>query len=697
MAPISSFSGLASGVQWRDLIDQIMQAEQARSVDPVNKQIDLQGKRRTAWDRFQTLVTKLGDAAKGLQTGTAFSAFKTSVGVSPTTNRTLFAATASATATPGTYKVEVLDLARTEKLSGNVVSSAETALGVSGDFVVNGKRVDVLAEDTLNTIRDKINATNSGTGASRVSASVLSTGSTAHRLVLSSDVAGSAGIDLVDGTTGVLRQLGIVDSTTVANSTADGGTQTQQFSSTTTAVGTLLGVTVPPATTITVGGKSVDIDLSVDSLDAITAKIQAAGGTAQTTSETVGGVTEYRLVAGGTVSAGTADGQRALELLGFVQGGRSAVAQSTRTENTLTDSGGLTATTSTAVTELGTNGAAGSVAVGDTFTIRGTRADGSAVDIAYTVAAGDTIQTVLDRINSTTDGFGAGSRPATATLDGGRIRLTDAQGGDSQLSLSITANNEGGGTLNFGRANVETVGRLREVVAGSDAQIRVDGVLIARATNTISDSIAGVTLTLQQAELGTTVDLTVTRDEDAAIGSVKAFATAYNDVVGFLEQQRATGQPLYANSTLRSAVASFTTALQTEVATAGSYTRATLVGVSLTRSGTIEVDETKLKEALTTSLTDVKTLFGDLGVGKAVTDAATQVTRFGTGTVATQLTSIDNSVGSLTRRAEDLQRRLDDRQAALIAQFTQMELAMSRLQSQGSWLNSQLQALQGSR
>ena len=64
--------------------------------------------------------------------------------------------------------------------------------------------------------------------------------------------------------------------------------------------------------------------------------------------------------------------------------------------------------------------------MGDAINVRGTRGDGTAVTVGVTVDPGETIQTLLDKINNTTNGFGSGSRTAKATLgDDGAIHLTD--------------------------------------------------------------------------------------------------------------------------------------------------------------------------------------------------------------------------------------------------------------------------------
>lgn len=624
MASIASISGLASGIQWQDMIDQIMKAEAARRVDPLNAQIALQQKRTDVWNSYRTVLGKLADAAKGLREGTAFSSFTASAGTGAG-GRALVSASASASAAPGTYKVEVLGLAKAAKMAGDVVSSASAPLGLSGEFAVNGRRITVAATDTLASVRDRINAANSGTSPSRVSASILSTGTGEYRLTLTSDAAGAAGIDLVDGPEGILRQLGFVDGSKHANVTASGGTSTRLVSTVTTSIAASLGVTMPAPSMVRVGDRTVVVDLAQDSLSSIAAKIQAAGIPARTVAETVDGRTAYRLEVEATVgtvpveagdspevAAQKAEGQRALEVLGFLKDGRGAVSQVVSGERAWQD-GGVAATGASRLTDLEVGGVEAALTSGDTITIRGTDGAGSAVLRSFAVGADTTIDDLLSEVNSAF----AGGRSASATLaDDGTIRLTDSLGGDSKLAFSLSVSRDGTEAALLGRASTSTVGRLREVAAGSDAVVRVDGVTITRGGNNISDVISGVTLNLQGAEPGTEIEVRVARDDAAAVNAVKQFASAYNDVVNFVSAQTAAGTPLASNGTLRSTRAQLTNVLLTDVVGlpgGSAFNRGVLVGVSLSKTGMLEVDQAALTAALATNVNDVKALFGTAG------------------------------------------------------------------------------------
>lgn len=685
--PIASFSGLASGVQWRDIVDQLLEVERSRTVAPIERQIEARSKEKEAWTTFSGLLEKLNDAARALRAG-GIGGFLATAPASPTTSRTLFNATATSSATPGTYNVEVLQLAQAAKVSGNVVSNTQNALGFEGDFTIAGQTISVTTDDTLETVRDKINAANTGATPTGVSATILSDGASGGRLVLTRTTPGATAIEIGDGTNGIARELGFLDS------------RSRTVSSTVEAIAAALGVaTSPPPASIRVGDKLITVDLSTMSIAQLITRINAAGGQASAVAEEVGAETHYRLVVQGNVQAvdGDANSAEIMSILGLGAGTYGAVQQTVSTQ-ALGGSGGSVATASTLLTDLTIGGASANLSVGDAINIRGTRGDGTAVTIGITIDADDTLQDLLDRINDATSGFGSGTRTATAIIgDDGAIRLTDSTGGDSRLSLQLGIVRDDGTTGSLGSPSVTTIGRSRELAAGQDAMIKVDGVAVTRSSNIISDAIPGASLSLLNAEPGTQVDLVISRDVDNGLTAVKAFADAYNQVQKFFDEQRAAEEPLSSNPTLRSIISTLTTSLRTQVADNTTYSRLALMGLELDRTGVLTVDESKVKAALAEKPDEIEALFGFEGVGNAFVEATDNATRFGTGTISSQITSIDEGDFRLKARKSDAETRLELRRAALLEQYTRMERALSMLNSQGAFLMQQVANLQANR
>jgi flagellar hook-associated protein 2 len=687
MASSINVSGIGSGIQWGDIVASMVKADEARTVTPITNELDLRTKQRDAWTKLETLVTTLNTSALNVRK-TGFGGYTANVPPSPITSRALFTATPSTNAAPGKYRVEVVQLADTAKISGGTFADTSAALGLSGNFTVNGVAVAMTSTDSLDAIRTRINDANTGPSATGVSATIVSEGGTAGRLVLSRDSGGATGVTITDGTGGLAREIGMLNS------------RTKIASSATLAAAAAMGVSVTPLpASINVGGKIISINLSTDSIATIAAKINAAGGSASVESDAYGSETRYRLVANSNVTAvpGDPNSQSTIDAMGFGAGNYGTVPQ-TLASGVFADALGATATATTSLAGLKVDGVSAGLAAGDAINIRGMRGDGTAVTIGLVVAPGDTVQTLLDKINDATSGFGSAARAATAAMGvDGRMRLMDGQGGASRLSLQLSIARADSTTGSLGTFTVSILGRARELQQGRDAVVRVDGQEYRRSSNTLTGAIPGVTLGLAVAEAGTSIDVVVERDTKGAIDAVSKFKDAYNAVRTFFDEQRVVGAPLYANSLLRGVVNGFTAALRTEVPTNTSYSRLTQAGLTLDRGGLLTLDTSKLTAAFSDKPLEIEALFGLRGVGTAFVTATDLATRYGSGTISTQKLSIDGAKTRLTSRQAVAQRRLDARREQLVAQFTRMEQSMARITAQGGALTSQLKALQGSR
>ncbi|HET9454589.1 MAG TPA: flagellar filament capping protein FliD [Gemmatimonadaceae bacterium] len=615
--PIGTVSGLASGIQWRDMIDQIMQLEESRTLTPLDAQMARISGESAAWRDYKAIAARFQTAALALKSADAFRALAARVATSPS-GRTLATVSASTTAVPGTYGLEVLSVARAEKIGGRVVTDAGAALGASGQFVVNGKGIAIDVTDSLNAVRDRINAANSGTSPTKVTAAIQTSGGRAQ-LVLSSDSAGVRGIELADvrradGAPSALEALGLASSGgTAANYDADGLQQSGRISSVSLAMAQALGVLVdPPPSTVMVNGEAIVVDLATESISDIVAKINAKSpGTASIETRTDGGATLYRMKVAGTVTSDGTDGsQRTLEALGLVTRARDAVAQRVTTNTVLTDaSTGLAATGATGLASLATTGGSATpgILAGDTITLVGT--DGAGAVVRHTYAATGT-DTLADLATSLAGAFGGG-RAASVSIVDGKLELRDSVTGTSMLTATVTASLASGDTLDFGGTTTD-VGRAIQLAAGADATVKLDGRQLTSRSNTFTNAIDGLSLTVQAAEVGTTVDLTVARDIDSTVQTAKDLVDAYNAVVAFVEKESGAKGRLPFNGSLRSSLSSLKHPLLSDVAGLSAstlYNRGSLVGLTVDRYGTLTLDETAFRNALATNRDQVEKLF----------------------------------------------------------------------------------------
>jgi len=628
MDPVGTFQGLATGINFRDLVDQIIQAE-SRPEQILKDRLSQLDRKVTAWGDFKSRVQTLSERSADLSDGTLFNTYLTSVTGMVSGAAAPLAVSAGTSAAPGNFSVKVLQLATREKVGSDSYQDQTAALGLAGEFLVGGKAVQITATQSLDDVAAAINQADTGASPSGVSASVVAAADGGHRLVLTADATGAAGVGLADGSAGVLRSLGLLDSSASIKHPTSDGAKSDAYVSSGTAVASLLGLSSPPASgSVTIGSLSVTIDLSTDSLDAIASAINTAASgagsaiSAQVVSETDSdGNTVKRLDISGTTSF--TDANRILENLGVLEGGRGSVAHRVQ-GNAFTDSdASTTATAATLLTNLWQGGASEGVAVGDTLTFTGTRGDGTTFTKTFTVGTTSTLQDVIDSLNSATDGFKVGSRTATASLSNGRIVVTDDTAGDSRLALSVVAHNEGGGSLDVGTFAVVAAGRAREITAGADAELEVDGVFFSRDSNTVTDVVQGVTLNLAEAG-GAAVNVDVSRDVDAIVSGIESFIKAYNTVSEFVNsqftgagaQEGQQARPLSGEGTVRQMRAQLRAALDATLSSAvTSVSRLGELGVTLNREGTYDIDSAKLKAAIESDAVSVQRFFSVYGAG----------------------------------------------------------------------------------
>jgi flagellar hook-associated protein 2 len=652
-APTSSVNGIASGIQWQDLVTQIMAAESARSVDPLTAKKAAASSAQAAWKQFETVAATFRDAATAVADPAIFGSTTVSV---PSAGSGILTATGSTTAVPGSYNVEVLQQARTEKVGGAVVADPAVALNVTGSLLINGRTITVAATDTLQTLRDKVNVANTGTNPSGVSAVIQGgAGGAGARLVLTASDTGRSGIELADRTSGTLSALGLGDGTTSANLLATGEQQSYRVSSGTAAIATILGVPLPSPSTINVGGQVIHIDLAADSLANIASRINAALGrpdAARLVTETANGRAQTRLV---TTVPVTADGSvdavasaDSLSLLGLTTTGRSGVSQVIASASAFTDGGGA-ASGASLLTALGTAGGGLGLGVGDVLTMQGTRGDGSAVTRTLTIGAGTTMQDMLDALNNASTGFAAGSRPAAATIDGtGRIRLTDGTAGDSQLGLGITVTKAGGGTTTLGGFTTTSgaVGRSVAISNGQDATVRVDGKVATSRTNSVTSGISGVTLNVTGVTSGTPITINVARDTSTINAKMNALVSAYNSMRTWVASNTADGKPLANDPTAKANIQTITSATLAAVPglAVGATANAALFGLQRDKAGVLTLDATVFNTALASQPSAVAQLFAMSG------DATDAEVSYVTGSSVTKSASAPYAV-SITRAA----------------------------------------------
>lgn len=328
-----SLSGLASGFDWKSLVEQLMDVEQTR-VTRLQKEQSTNTQQVSALNTLGTKLTALSATATALKDVSAFSARTVSSSTSGST-WTLASTAGSAT---GSYRIAVSQLATAAKLNGtaDIAGGLHTSDDVSGltlanlrtgaaptagTFTVNGKQVTIATTDSLQGVFDAI-ATATGNDVT------ASYDHTTDKITLTSASNSPITLGAANDTSNLLRVLKLANngSDTITSSGALGALKTTASLASSGLRGAVTAVDGSGAGSFSINGVSVSYNVNTDSLTTVLKRINAstAGVTASydsasdrvvltnnasgdlgvTVSESAGGLLGALGLTGGTLARG---------------------------------------------------------------------------------------------------------------------------------------------------------------------------------------------------------------------------------------------------------------------------------------------------------------------------------------------------------------------------------------------------------
>ncbi|WP_282938802.1 flagellar filament capping protein FliD [Paenibacillus sp. RC67] len=343
----------------------------------------------------------------------------------------------------------------------------------------------------------------------------------------------------------------------------------------------------------------------------------------------------------------------------------------------------------------------------------------------------DTIGSVINKINQNAD--------AKVTA------FYDETSGQFSLVSKTTGKINGDGEIAIAGNLLQNVFKLDSYTAGTDAQLEINGLSTTRSTNNFS--INGVDITLNARSSASPSIITTSTDTNSIVDKLKSFINDYNDLISSLNEkvkekryrdylpltddqraamkedeiknweEKAKSGMLYNDSILKDAVAKLRMNLTEPVNVNGSSTILDSIGITTGQwfeGGKLVLkDEAKLREAIEKDPDKVIGLFTSRGTGtdapksevgifnriykdlKTTLDSFTE--RAGTSFVATSKdatlkdqSTLGRQLIKLNQDIKDKTRYFDDMETRYYKQFTAMEKAMNKFQSQSSSLFSSM-------
>jgi flagellar hook-associated protein 2 len=313
-------------------------------------------------------------------------------------------------------------------------------------------------------------------------------------------------------------------------------------------------------------------------------------------------------------------------------------------------------------------------------------------------AAADTLDTVINRINTSSAGVTANFNQETGTVgfiqktEGSSQKITLGAAGDTSnilYALKLSSTNP-------------PVGGAADTYSGTDAQVSLNGGAAQTfESNEIATLIPGVTLNLKGA--GSSL-VTVSSNVDGMVQTFKDFVNQYNDVMNYINtkireervespttsEERIQGQftgdmtfldTKYKLSSMVSQVISGMPNTMNQMAQIGITTTADNLG----KDATLALDETKLRAALSSNVSGVEDMFNTVGTGITgkMKDQLYSLTNFIDGEVTVEKKFYDSEISSTNTQILEMEERLVKREETMRLQFASMETLISQLKSQG--------------
>ena len=243
-------------------------------------------------------------------------------------------------------------------------------------------------------------------------------------------------------------------------------------------------------------------------------------------------------------------------------------------------------------------------------------------------SGGSNTTIVIDSTNNTLAGvaqaINESGGPATAAVvnDGTNYRLTIvANSSGTSNAVTVAVDDADGTDADSSNLSRLATANLTETNAAVDAALKINGLDITSATNTVSTAIDGVTLTLKAVtSTDESAKISVSDNTSAITSAVSGFVDGYNELVKALEGLSAydadtqVASALAGDSTLRSILRSIRSTINEEIVNVVSGSNSLVdLGITTDSNGNLQQDADALSAVIANNPMDVATVFADVG------------------------------------------------------------------------------------
>ncbi|MCX7913854.1 MAG: flagellar filament capping protein FliD [Thermodesulfovibrionales bacterium] len=255
--------------------------------------------------------------------------------------------------------------------------------------------------------------------------------------------------------------------------------------------------------------------------------------------------------------------------------------------------------------------------------------------------------------------------------------------GENPYKLIISSNSTGE-AKNIVVLQDDTIfdNNFTDIQRAQNAIFKINGVEMQRSSNTISDVIKGVTLTLNKADgYSSTITVTVAQDTAVLKNKFNIFVAQYNAFINLAKSLTAKGQIFSTDISIDYIINNL------RGVTTAKYNDNILVNLGLThdKSGILQVNDSIFEKALSKNLADVvKTL-------QVMSESLnTNLSNIINSIIPSRREGLKENIKSIEKSISLMEIRISKKEEGLKKKFAQLEQTVGSLQSRGDYLVQQL-------
>jgi flagellar hook-associated protein 2 len=290
-----------------------------------------------------------------------------------------------------------------------------------------------------------------------------------------------------------------------------------------------------------------------------------------------------------------------------------------------------------------------------------------------------------------TNKINGGSYGANAVVLNGTLVLTSTKTGVDNALNFVDSN-----SILENLGIVDSTGAVKnEIQKAQDALYSIDGISMQSASNTVSNVMNGVSITLSKTTIEP-VEFSIAENNDELKSKVKDFVNGYNTLINTINSYTGKGAVLQGQMAPNKIKTDLANILMGKTDSSLFLYQAGIEMDGTAKDGTLKFDETKLDKLLEENPDELSKLFtGTNSISEKVYSEIDQEINT-TGSITSSISGLQKRIDQLNDTIQKNEDNITRQKDSIIQKYAQFEVLMSQLNTQSDYMTAQLSAMNGS-